>query len=296
MKSMSTSYSLLARYWPLLKPYIELMRLNKPVGIYLLLWPMLWALWIAAQGIPNFSVLIIFVLGAIAMRSAGCVINDVADRNIDGHVSRTQQRPLIRGDITSKQALVLFAGLIGLSFILVLLTNTLTLQLSLIALLLATLYPFMKRHTHLPQVVLGAAFSCSIPMAFAAQSDSLPTYLWLIYLANLSWTVAYDTIYAMVDRDDDIKIGVKSTAILFAEMDTFMIAVLHVISVLCLLMVGQELSLGMFYYLGLVVAALVMVYQHYLIRHRVRDLCFIAFLHSHWAGVAIWIGLVLSYL
>lgn len=278
------------------KPFWELMRLDKPVGIYLLLWPTFWALWIAAEGIPDFSVLVIFILGVIFMRSAGCVINDYADRKVDGHVARTQARPLITGSVTSKQALVLFFSLLAISFILVLFTNTLTIQLSFAGAALAAIYPFMKRHTHLPQVFLGAAFSWAIPMAFAAQADELPRYVWLIYMANLSWTVAYDTMYAMVDRDDDIKIGVKSTAILFADADKFMIAVLQGIAIFCLFLLGSELELNAFYYLGLAVAIGLIIYQQWLIRARDRAGCFAGFINSHWVGLAIWIGLVLSYL
>lgn len=284
------------QHWPTIKPYFELMRLDKPIGIYLLLWPTLWALWVAAEGIPDFSVLLIFVLGVVFMRSAGCVINDYADRKVDGHVKRTSERPLITGAVTSKQALTLFAGLVISSFILVLFTNQLTIMLSVGGLALASIYPFMKRHTHLPQVVLGAAFSWAIPMAFAAQSNELPKYLWLIYIANLSWTVAYDTMYAMVDRDDDIKIGVKSTAILFGDADKFMIALLHAIAIFCLFLLGSELALNGFYYLGLTVATAIMVYLHIKIKNRDREACFEAFRQSHWVGVAILAGIVLSYL
>ncbi|MFT4812515.1 MAG: 4-hydroxybenzoate polyprenyltransferase [Marinoscillum sp.] len=278
------------------KPFLELMRLNKPVGIYLLLWPTLWALWIAAKGIPDFSVLIIFTLGVIFMRSAGCVINDYADRNVDGHVSRTVGRPLVTGAVSSKQALILFFGLLTASFVLVLFTNTLTIQLSFAGAALAAIYPFMKRHTHLPQIFLGAAFSWAIPMAFAAQANELPKYVWLIYMANLSWTVAYDTMYAMVDRDDDIKIGIKSTAILFADADKVMIAILQGITIFCLFLLGSELSLNVFYYLGLIVAIGLMTYQQWLIRARDKAGCFAGFINSHWVGVAVWLGLVLAYL
>jgi 4-hydroxybenzoate polyprenyltransferase len=278
------------------KPFLELMRLNKPVGIYLLLWPTLWALWIAAKGIPDFSVLIIFTLGVIFMRSAGCVINDYADRNVDGHVSRTVGRPLVTGAVSSKQALILFFGLLTASFVLVLFTNTLTIQLSFAGAALAAIYPFMKRHTHLPQIFLGAAFSWAIPMAFAAQANELPKYVWLIYMANLSWTVAYDTMYAMVDRDDDIKIGIKSTAILFADADKVMIAILQGITIFCLFLLGSELSLNVFYYLGLIAAIGLMTYQQWLIRARDKAGCFAGFINSHWVGVAVWLGLVLAYL
>ena len=284
------------KYFTKSKPFLELMRLNKPVGIYLLLWPTLWALWIAAKGIPDFSVLIIFTLGVVFMRSAGCVINDYADRNVDGHVSRTVGRPLVTGAVGSKQALILFFGLLIASFVLVLFTNTLTIKLSFAGAALAAIYPFMKRHTHLPQIFLGAAFSWAIPMAFAAQADELPKYVWLIYMANLSWTVAYDTMYAMVDRDDDIKIGIKSTAILFADADKVMIAILQGITIFCLFLLGSELSLNVFYYLGLMVAIGLMTYQHWLIRARDKAGCFAGFINSHWVGVAVWLGLVLAYL
>lgn len=284
------------KYFTKSKPFLELMRLNKPVGIYLLLWPTLWALWIAAKGIPDFSVLIIFTLGVVFMRSAGCVINDYADRNVDGHVSRTVGRPLVTGAVGSKQALILFFGLLIASFVLVLFTNTLTIKLSFAGAALAAIYPFMKRHTHLPQIFLGAAFSWAIPMAFAAQANELPKYVWLIYMANLSWTVAYDTMYAMVDRDDDIKIGIKSTAILFADADKVMIAILQGITIFCLFLFGSELSLNVFYYLGLMVAIGLMTYQQWLIRARDKAGCFAGFINSHWVGVAVWLGLVLAYL
>ena len=282
--------------WSKIKPFWELMRLDKPVGIYLLLWPTFWALWIAAEGIPDFSILIIFIFGVIFMRSAGCVINDYADRNIDGHVARTQDRPLVTGSVTSKQALILFFSLLAVSFILVLFTNTLTVQLSFAGAALAAIYPFMKRHTYLPQVFLGAAFSWTIPMAFAAQADELPRYIWLIYIANLSWTVAYDTMYAMVDRDDDIKVGVKSTAILFADADKVIIGLLQGIAIFCLVLLGSELALNAFYYIGLLVATGLICYQQWLIRARDKAGCFAGFINSHWVGVAVWFGLILAYL
>jgi 4-hydroxybenzoate polyprenyltransferase len=288
--------AVIAKYWPKIRPFIELTRLNKPVGIYLLLWPTLWALWVAAQGIPDLSLIVIFTLGVILMRSAGCVINDYADRKVDGHVERTINRPLVTGAITNKQAMIVFFSLLTAAFVLVLFTNTLTIQLSFAGAVLAAIYPYMKRHTHLPQIFLGAAFSWAIPMAFAAQADELPQYVWLIYIANLSWTVAYDTMYAMVDRDDDIKIGVKSTAILFADADKVMIAVMQVIAIFCLFLLGSELSLNPFYYLGLLVAVGLMAYQQWLIRARDKAGCFAGFINSHWVGVAVWLGLVLTYL
>jgi 4-hydroxybenzoate polyprenyltransferase len=287
---------IISQLLPKIKPFWQLMRLDKPVGIYLLLWPTFWALWVAAEGVPDASVLVIFILGVIFMRSAGCVINDYADRKIDGHVSRTLARPLVTGAITSKHALILFFSLLAISFILVLFTNTLTIQLSFAGAALAAIYPFMKRHTHLPQVFLGAAFSWAIPMAFAAQAGELPQYIWLIYIANLSWTVAYDTMYAMVDRDDDIKIGVKSTAILFADADRIMIGILQGITIFCLFLLGSELALNAFYYLGLLLATALMIYQQWLIRARDKAGCFAGFINSHWVGVAVWLGLVLAYL
>ena len=282
--------------FPRLPLFIQLMRLDKPVGIYLLLWPTLCALWIAGDGHPSLSNLIIFVLGVIVMRSAGCVINDYADRHVDAHVERTQNRPLAQKVISSKQALALFAGLCAFAFMLVLFTNEFTIYLSFGGVLLAFMYPFMKRYTHLPQVVLGAAFACSVPMAYAAQTNELPSIIWLIYTATVLWTVAYDTMYAMVDRDDDIKIGVKSTAILFGDADKVMIAILQGITIFCLLLLGSELALNVFYYLGLAVATALMVYQQKLIRGRDKAGCFAGFLNSHWVGVAVWIGLVLAYL
>jgi 4-hydroxybenzoate polyprenyltransferase len=289
-------HPVIAEHWPKIRLFIELTRLNKPVGIYLLLWPTLWALWIAAKGIPDLSLIVVFTLGVIFMRSAGCVINDYADRKVDGHVERTVNRPLVTGAVTSKQAMIVFFSLLTASFILVLFTNTLTIQLSFVGALLAAIYPYMKRHTHLPQVFLGAAFSWAIPMAFAAQADELPKYVWLIYMANLSWTVAYDTMYAMVDRDDDIKIGIKSTAILFADADKVMIAVMQGIAIFCLFLLGSELNLNAFYYSGLLVAVGLMVYQQWLIRARDRAGCFAGFINSHWVGMAVWLGLVLAYL
>ena len=278
------------------RPYIELMRLDKPIGIYLLLWPTLWALWVAAEGVPDFSNLMIFVIGVVLMRSAGCVINDYADRKVDGHVKRTDARPLVTGSVTSRQALTLFAVLVLAAFILVLFTNKLTIMLSFGGLLLASVYPFMKRHTHLPQIVLGAAFSWAIPMAFAAQINELPPYLWLLYIANLSWTVAYDTMYAMVDRDDDIRIGVKSTAILFGDADRIMIGILHGISIFSLFLLGGEIDASAIYYVFLIIAALIMAALQYMIRNQDRIACFNAFRRSHWAGMAILAGIVLSYL
>lgn len=272
--------------------YWQLMRMHKPIGALLLLWPTLWSLWLAADGVPRWDVLVIFVLGVFVMRSAGCVINDFADRKVDGHVKRTRERPLVSGQVSGGEAIALFIGLCLLAFGLVLLTNPLTIQLSVGGVLLAFCYPFMKRYTHLPQVVLGAAFAWAIPMAFAAQSGALGVEVWLLYTAVVLWTVVYDTFYAMVDRDDDLRIGVKSTAILFGEQDRLMTGVLQALTLYALVMVGSRFELGTFYYLSLGVAAALFAYQQYLIRFRQREACFKAFMNNNWVGLAIFIGVV----
>jgi len=287
-----------AQLWSKIKQqaphYWRLMRLDKPIGSLLLLWPTLWSLWLAAKGVPSLKNLVIFVLGVLVMRSAGCVINDFADRKLDGRVKRTSDRPLVSGAVTPRAALILFICLCLLAFGLVLLTNPLTIKLSLVGLLLAFCYPFMKRYTHLPQLVLGAAFAWSIPMAYAAETNSLPDLVWLVYLANLIWTVVYDTFYAMVDRDDDLKIGVKSTAILFGEQDRLITGALQLLTVYSLLLVGQRFELGGFYWLALVVAAGLFAYQQWLIRYRARAACFQAFLNNNWVGAAIFAGIALD--
>ena len=285
----------LNRLHPRAGDFIALMRLDKPIGIYLLLWPTLWALWIAGQGQPSLSNVLIFVTGVILMRSAGCVINDFADRKIDGHVARTRQRPLASGRISRREALQLFAGLCSASFALVLLTNAQTVWLSFGGLALAACYPFMKRYTYYPQVVLGAAFSWGMPMAFMAETEALPAELWLLYCANLLWTVAYDTYYAMTDRADDLKIGVKSTAILFGDADRAIIAILQGLALICLLLAGQRFELGLYYHLGLLVAAACFVWEFRHTRRREPQACFQAFLHNHWAGLAIFVGIVADY-
>lgn len=274
--------------------YAVLARLDRPVGILLLLWPTLWALWVAADGMPDMQVLVIFVLGVVLMRSAGCVINDYADRNVDPHVARTRHRPIATGQVTPNEALVLFAVLSLTAFALVWLTNTLTILLSLGGAVLAAVYPFMKRYTHLPQVVLGAAFAWAVPMAFAAQLGAVPNVAWLIFIATVVWTVAYDTMYAMVDRADDVKIGVKSTAILFGDADRFIIGVLQITTVLVLVLVGVRQQLGAFYYVGLSGAAALAIYQQWLIRDRDPTACLRAFLNNQWFGLLVFVGLVLD--
>lgn len=274
--------------------YAQLARLDRPVGILLLLWPTLWALWLAADGVPDAKVLVIFVLGVVLMRSAGCVINDYADRDVDPHVARTRARPLASGLVAPKEALILFVVLALIAFALVLLTNGLTIALSFGGAVLAATYPFMKRYTHLPQVVLGAAFAWAVPMAFAAQTGAVPNVAWLIFIATVLWTVAYDTMYAMVDRDDDVKIGVKSTAILFGEADRFIIGVLQATALLILVMAGLREHLGAWYYIGLAAAAGFAGYQQWLIRDRQPQACFRAFLNNQWFGLVVFLGLALD--
>ncbi|WP_088331112.1 4-hydroxybenzoate octaprenyltransferase [Lacimicrobium sp. SS2-24] len=275
-----------------LSGYLRLMRVDKPIGIYLLLWPTYWALWLAEGGTPHWSLLMIFTLGVFLMRSAGCVINDYADRHIDGRVRRTSQRPIVAGDVTPRQALMLFGVLVFLSFVLVLLLNWQTILLSVGALFLAACYPFMKRYTHLPQVVLGAAFSWAIPMAFMATSQSLPWWSWILYLANLLWIVAYDTQYAMVDREDDMHIGVKSTAILFGRYDRVIIGLLQLTTLVLLIWLGELLNLSALYYLSCLGAGLLFIYQQTLIAQRQRERCFRAFLNNHYVGLLVTLGLV----
>ena len=280
---------------PKFQALLQLIRFDKPIGTLLLLWPTLWALWIAADGMPDWDLLIIFTLGTFLMRSAGCVINDLADRHWDGDVGRTSQRPLVTGAVSATEARLLFIGLLAAAFVLVLFTNPLTVKLSFIAVALASTYPFMKRYTNLPQVVLGAAFSWSIPMAFAAQTGDLPANLWLLYLANLLWTMAYDTKYAMVDREDDLTVGIKSTAILFGQHDRLIIGLLQTTFLILMVIAGDRFSLHMPYYAALVGAAALCVYHQYLIRERERDACFKAFLHNNWVGAVIFEGLVLNF-
>ncbi|MFL0800261.1 MAG: 4-hydroxybenzoate octaprenyltransferase [Agarilytica sp.] len=275
--------------------YGELMRLHRPIGIYLVVWPTLWALWLAAKGLPDLEVLVIFLLGAVLMRSAGCVINDYADRNVDGHVRRTKERPIVSGRVTPKEALILFACLCAFAFGLVLLTNTLTIWLSLGALALASAYPFMKRYTHLPQVVLGAAFAWAVPMAFAAQTGEIDPAIWLVYTTVVIWTVCYDTFYAMADREDDLKIGVRSTAILFGDMDKVATGSLQIITLISLFMIKQRFELGDVYLASLIVVAALFAYQQYLIKDREPQRCLAAFLNNNWVGMIIFLGIIGDY-
>lgn len=278
-----------------LADYARLLRVDRPIGSLLLLWPTYWALWLAADGFPSAGNFIVFTLGVFMMRAAGCAINDFADRKVDRHVKRTKDRPLTSGRIEAWEAVALFAGLCVTAFLMVVLfTNTLTLYLSFGGAVLAFIYPFMKRYTHLPQLFLGAAFSWAIPMAWAAEAGEVTKLAWLLFTANVLWTVAYDTLYAMVDRDDDIRIGIKSTAILFGDADRAVIAILQALVVLILILVGQQAELGVFYYLGLVAMACLFVFQQHLARFRERDGCFKAFLNNNWAGFSVFTGLLID--
>jgi len=274
--------------------YIRLMRLNKPIGTYLLLWPTYWALFLSAKGWPDIDLLIIFTLGVLVMRSAGCVINDYADRNIDQNIARTKDRPLITGEVSPESALRLFVFLLIIAFGLVLLTNALTIKLSLIALALATLYPFTKRWTHLPQVVLGVAFGMSVPMAFSAQTGSIPLSAAWIFLATIVWTLIYDTFYAMADRDEDIKIGVKSTAILFEKYDQIFITFLQILLIIVFVVIGNLFNLGSIYYFSLVIILIFMIYHQFLMKKRQKELFFKAFLNNNFIGMTAFIGIFLS--
>lgn len=278
-----------------LRDYISLMRLDRPIGIFLLLWPALWALLVAAQGRPDPQIVVIFALGVVLMRSAGCIINDYADRDFDRYVSRTSDRPLTAGRISPRAALVLFGLLCLLAFGLVLLLNRLTVILSIGGVLLAVIYPFMKRVTHLPQVVLGAAFGWAVPMAFAAQSGTVPQVGWLMFTTTVLWATVYDTMYAMVDRQDDMALGLKSTAILFGDADRLIIGILQAMVLICLVMIGFQARLGMIYFTGVAVGGALFVYQQRLIRFRERDDCFRAFLNNNWFGLAVFLGILVDY-
>ncbi len=278
-----------------LEQYAFLMRLDRPIGIYLLLWPTLWALWIAAKGWPDPLVLFVFVTGVFLMRSAGCAINDFADRDIDPHVERTKDRPLAAGRVTSTETLLVFASLTITAFLLVLLMNTLTIYMSFVGIALAASYPFMKRFHYMPQVHLGAAFGWAAPMAFTAQANEITPVTWLLFMATVLWATAYDTMYAMADREDDLKIGVKSTAILFGEADKLIIGVLQALLILDLIFIGRQSDLGLYYYLSLLIATGFAIYQQFLIRHRDPQLCFKAFLNNNWFGMVIFVGVFVDY-
>lgn len=274
--------------------YFRLMRVDKPVGIYLLLWPTLWALFLAQGGLPSIDLLIIFVVGVSIMRSAGCVINDYADRKIDKLIERTQHRPIASGEVSVKSALVLFFVLMMGAFGLVLMTNSLTIQLAFVAAGLAILYPFTKRWTHLPQFVLGMAFAMSVPMAFAATNGIVPDGAWWLFTASVIWTVIYDTMYAMADREEDLKIGVKSTAVLFAKFDKLIIGLLQICLLLVFFKISEIFDLNVFYDISLILSAFLMIYHQFLIKNREKTACFRAFLHNNFIGMVIFIGIALS--
>ncbi len=279
-----------------LRAYWRLMRLHRPIGSLLLLWPTLWALWLARQGHPEPILVAVFVVGVVLMRSAGCVINDYADRDFDGHVWRTKDRPLATGEVSPREALSLFAILCVLAASLAFWLNTLTRELAVVAVVLAVSYPFFKRFTHLPQIYLGLAFGWGIPMAFAAESQRLPLEAWLVFLANVFWTVAYDTAYAMADRHDDEKIGVRSTAILFGQWDRIMVALNHAAALVLLYEVGVIAHLGIAFNLGLLAALGFALYEQKLLWARRPEDCFRAFLNNNWFGGSVFVGLVVAYL
>lgn len=274
--------------------YLRLMRMDRPIGAFLLLWPTLWALWLADNGRPEPNIVIIFIAGTFLMRAAGCIINDYADRKYDLHVERTRGRPLATGELSVTEASALFLGLLACAFLLVLLLNDLTIKLSFFAVFIAILYPFVKRFSHLPQMVLGIAFSWGIPMSYTAVTQTLPFEAWLVFVANFCWIVAYDTQYAMVDRDDDLRIGVKSTAILFAKRDTLIIGLLQITTLVLMAWLGWQKALSWHYYLGLILALSFVFYQQYLCKNRSREGCFKAFLNNNWFGAMVFFGIVLS--
>jgi 4-hydroxybenzoate polyprenyltransferase len=278
-----------------LAAYAALVRLQRPIGIFLLMWPALWALWLAGEGNPPLGIVLIFVAGVVLMRSAGCAINDFADRGFDGHVARTRGRPLATGRVSPGEALGVFAVLSIAAFALVLLLNRQTVALSVVALGLVVVYPFMKRFTHVPQLFLGAAFGWAVPMAFMAVTGAVPPLAWVLFGTTLLWALVYDTQYAMVDREDDLTVGIKSTAILFGRFDLWVIAGLQPVMLVLLAYVGWQAGRGAIYYGGLATAAAMAVYQQYLIRDRLPASCFHAFLNNNYYGMAVFVGLVLDY-
>ena len=278
------------------KQYLLLIRLNRPIGIFLLLWPTLWGLWIASEGFPNTKILVVFLFGVFLMRSAGCILNDIIDKDFDKFVARTQNRPLASDKLSSIEAFIVAISLIFIAFLLVLTTNTLTVQLSFVAIILAGTYPFLKRHTYLPQFFLGLTFGWSIPMAFAATTNSIPKIAWLLLIANILWVVVYDTIYAMIDREDDLKIGIKSTAILFDDADRFIIGLIQSLVLIALIVIGQQASLNTIYYFSLIIGGCLFLYQLHLIRNRDPKKCMQAFLNNNWFGLVVFIGLFINYL
>ena len=280
---------------PRLQHFVSLTRFDRPIGTFLLLWPTLSALWIAAEGWPGWHLFLVFLLGTVLTRSAGCIVNDLTDIEFDVMVKRTRERPLVTGKVDPVEALLLVGAIAFVSLLLVLTTNLYTVGMSVFAVTVAVIYPFMKRYTYLPQAVLGIAFSWGIPMAFTAVDNEIANVAWLLFIANLLWVVAYDTQYAMVDRDDDVRLGIKSTAILFADLDRPMIAILQVSFLVSMLLVPRSIDLSVYYYFGLCGAAGLFIYQHYLTWSRSREGCFDAFLNNHWVGLSVFMGIVVHY-
>ena len=276
--------------------YEKLMRLDKPIGILLLLWPTLWGLWLSTHGSPHPLIVLIFVLGVVLMRSAGCIVNDIADRNFDSHVERTRDRPLAAKLISPQEAMVVAGVLVALAFALVLQLNLLTIKLSVVALALAVVYPFLKRVFWLPQAWLGIAFGFGIPMAFAAHNNNVVPLAWTMMVANMFWAIAYDTEYAMVDRADDVKLGLRSSAILFGRYDVAGVMICHAVFILIMAYIGYRGLLGAFYFVGLAIAACLVAYQFVLIRSRQGARCFKAFLNNNWLGAAIYAGIAANFL
>lgn len=276
--------------------YLKLMRFHRPIGTLLLLWPVLWSLWVASQGVPHLKILMIMSLGVIVMRAAGCVINDIADRNFDGWVARTKDRPLATGEISIKQASLLFIVLLFCALLLVLCLNKLTIMLAFIAALLTVFYPFTKRFFVMPQLILAAAFNWGIPMAFAAELNRVPGIAWLVFSIAFVWTVYYDTLYAMTDKADDLKLGLKSSAIFFGKADKIILTLLQFLFLILLLVLGHRLNMAIYYYLGLIVVSAFLIYQQVLARHRAPQRCFQAFINNQWVGLIIFLAIGLGQL
>jgi 4-hydroxybenzoate polyprenyltransferase len=278
-----------------LQAYKRLVRLDRPIGIFLLMWPALWALWLAGDGNPPWAVVLVFVSGVVLMRSAGCAINDFADRELDGHVRRTKERPLAAGAVSPKEAIGVFLALSFAAFLLVLLLDWRTVALSVVALGLATIYPFMKRYTHLPQLFLGAAFGWAVPMAYSAVAGHIPPQAWVLFCATVIWALIYDTEYAMVDREDDLAVGIKSSAILFGRYDRLAIGILQLVFLALMIYLGLDNGLGVWYHGGVAAAALLAIFQQHLIRNREPSACFEAFLNNNYIGMALFVGLMLDF-
>ena len=284
----------LKKFFSTIDPYLKLIRFDRPIGTLLLLWPTLWALWLAADGIPPYKYLIIFSLGVFLMRSAGCVINDIADRNFDNKVARTKNRPLAQQQLPVVNALIFFVILMICALMLLVFLNPLSIKVAMVAAFFAVTYPFMKRYTYLPQIYLGMAFAMSIPMAYAQIQGVIPVEAWLLFIANVFWTTAYDTMYAMVDRKDDEKIGVKSTAILFGDLDIVITHIIQALMLLVLLLLGKKLELDIYYYLGLLITLMLFIYQNKLLRTRKEDNYFKSFLNNNWVGLVIFGAIFIS--